>query len=721
MNDSLPLDSSLDRQQGVRTELRLPDESRTGRERAMWGAVLVLLTLISYSPVLVAGFIWDDDRYVTHNRMLRDAEGLKLIWTEKGATPQYYPLVHTMYWVEYHLWGLNPLGYHLVNVLLHAGGGVMLWLVLRRLRVPGAWLAAAIFLLHPIQVESVAWVTERKNVLAGALFFASLWAYLRFARIEGDEHKPLWRWYILSLALFVGAMFSKTVACSMPAVMVLVLWWKHRLSWKHTAALLPFFAIGLYMALGTAAMEREVVGAGGDEWAFTPVQRMLIAGRAAWFYVEKLLWPVKLTFIYPRWVIDPAQAWQFSYLIAMLGLIAVPGVLAWRWRGPLVAVLYFLGTLVPALGFFNVYPMRFSFVADHFQYLSGIGLVVLIVALVARCWPKGARRAAMGVGGILLLTLGVLTWRQTHVYANLQALWRDTLAKNPSAWIAGYNLGLEMLDESNELAAEGRSMHASDPDRAGEFLSEARRAQDEALSLFHQTVKYKPDHANAHAAIGDILRQQGDLQGALAELNESIRLNPDGMAAYNMRGMVQLAMGRPEEAIADFRRAIEAYEKVIAQIKSTGRTYALNPKSRPDLLYRMNLGKALAEQGELEESAAVFSRVIAIRPEDAAAYLERGKAYGRSGRVREALADFLKVTQLRPDDPQGYIFLGWALLDAGRGGMAERVFVRALQLNPNDRKAKEGLIRSRELLAVEGLVKAASTPPSTQPTQPSSK
>lgn len=680
----------------------------------MWGAMLVLMTLIAYSPVLKAGFIWDDDRYITHNRMLRDAEGLKLIWAEKGSTPQYYPLVHTMYWVEYHLWGLNPMGYHLVNVLLHAGGGWVLWLVLRRLRVPGAWLAAAIFLLHPIQVESVAWVTERKNVLAGLLFFASIWAYLRFVQFGNEDPKPSRGWYALSLALFVGALLSKTVACSMPAVMVLVLWWKRRLSWKHAAALLPFFAIGLYMAMGTASMERDVVGARGAEWAFTPVQRVLIAGRAAWFYVGKLLWPVNLTFIYPRWDIDPSQAWQFVYPIAMLGVIVALGVAAWRWRGPAAAVLYFLGTLVPALGFFNIYPMRYSFVADHFQYLSGIGLVVLIVALAAHYRPGGARRAAMGAGGVILLTLGVLTWRQTHVYANLQSLWRDTLAKNPSAWIASYNLGLEMLDESNGLAAEGQSMHAIDPERAGEFLSEARRARDEALGLFQQTVNNKPDHAKAHAAIGEILRQKGDLQGALAQLNESIKLNPDGMEAYNMRGVVELGLGRPQAAIEDFRRAIAVYEKVIQDIESSGRRYALNPKSRPDVLYRMNLGKTLAEQGQLNEALAVFSQVIAIRPDDAAAYFERGKVHGRLGRVREALADFLKVTQLRPNDSDGYTFLGWALLDAGQGGMAQPVFERALRLNANNPKAREGLIRARELLAVEALFKAASPRPTTQ-------
>lgn len=692
----------------------------------MWGAVLVLLTLIAYSPILKAHFIWDDDRYVTHNRMLRDVAGLKSIWVEKGATPQYYPLVHTMFWAEYHLWGVNPIGYHLVNLLLHTAGGWVLWLVLRQLQLPGAWLAAAIFLLHPIQVESVAWVTERKNVLAGLLFFASILAYLRFLKIhpvpqipgKAETSRSEWGWYALSLVLFVGALLSKTVACSMPAVMVLVLWWKRRLNWRSGSALLPFFAIGLYMALGTAAMERNLVGASGEEWAFTPAQRVLIAGRAAWFYAAKLLWPVKLTFIYPRWVIDAHQMWQFAFPIAVLGVVAGVGLLAMRWRGPLVAVLYYLGTLVPALGFFNIYPMRYSFVADHFQYLSGIGLVVLVVAWIGHFWPVNARRTAMGLGGILLLTLGILTWRQTHVYANVQTLWRDTLAKNPSAWMASYNLGLEMMDESGKLQAEARELQGSDPDRAGEYLSEARRSREEALNLFRQTVRNKPNHDKAHAAIGEVLRQKGDLRGALTELDESIRLNPDGMEAYNLRGLVEQGLGEPEAAIADFRRAIEVYEKIVREMEASGKRYGLNPRSRPDLVFRMNLGKALAGTGRLEEALAEFSQVIAIRPEDAAALLERGKVYGRLGKVREALADFLQVTKLRPDEAQGYTLLGWTLLDAGKGGLAEPVFLRALQLDGKDEKAKEGLLRARELLAVEALVQEASTRPATQIKQP---
>jgi tetratricopeptide (TPR) repeat protein len=516
------------------------------------------------------------------------------------------------------------------------------------------------------------------------------------------------------LALFVGALFSKTIACSMPAVMVLVLWWKRKFSWKQVAALLPFCAIGLYMAMGTSAMERNVVGAGGEEWALTPIQRILIAGRASCFYVEKLFWPAGLTFIYPRWLIDPAQVWQFVFPAAVVVVIVAFGVLAWRRRGPLVAVLYFLGTLVPALGFFDVYPMRYSFVADHFQYLSGIGLVVLVVALAGCCWPSHARRTAMGVGGLLLLILGVLTWRQTHIYADVKTLWRDTLAKNPAAWIASYNLGLEMLDESDALAADARSIHADDPERAGEYLSESRRAMTEALNLFRQTVQHKPDHARAHAAIGDVLRKQGDLQGALAELNRSIWLNPEGMEVYNLRGLVHQAMGQTEDAIADFRRAIETYEIVIRRIESKGQQYALNPKSRPDLIYRMNLGRALADVGRLDEAQEVFSQVITIRSTEAAAYFERGKVNGRLGKVKQALADFLKVTELRPDDPDGYTFLGWALLDAGQGGMAEPVFIRALQLNANNPKAMAGLRRARELLAVESLFKAASNRPTTK-------
>jgi hypothetical protein len=360
-----------------------------------WATAIVVLTLFAYSPVMEAGYIWDDDDYITQNQTLRSLEGLQKIWTERGAVPQYYPMVHTTYWIEYHLWGLNPKGYHVVNIILHGLNAILVGLILRQLQFPGYVLAAFLFAVHPVHVESVAWITERKNVLSGLFYLSSFIVFTkcfpaafagsrrgeintaapadhRISRING-------LFYFFSLLLFVCALLSKTVTSSLPAALLLVMWWKRgRISWRPILALLPFFVLGVLLSLNTVWMEKNHVRAQGFEWSFSFVERCLIAGRALWFYAGKLFYPVKLSFIYPRWEINAQALWQYIFPVAALLVAAV----FWKMRvkigrGPLVAICFFGGTLLPALGFIDFYPMRYSFVADHFQYLASLGLIIL--------------------------------------------------------------------------------------------------------------------------------------------------------------------------------------------------------------------------------------------------------------------------------------------------------------------------------------------------------
>ncbi len=365
------------------------------------GLGLVALVILAYSRTPFLGFIWDDDFYVIYNSTLRTLGGLWRIWTELGATPQYYPLVHTTYWVEYHLWGLNAAGYHIVNGLVHAAGVILLWRILVQLGIPGAWLGAALFAIHPVQVESVAWVTERKNVLSGLFYFLSALLYLRWLSatdVEETQSKNGRRnfLYALSLGTFVLALLSKTVACTLPVALLIVQWWKNqgRLRWKDFARLGPFFILGGALAMVTAWMERHHVGAGnqggGEVWALTFADRILIAGRALCFYAYKLLWPAKLTFIYPKWLINSAviEQWIFPAAIGIV-LLLLWAVRRKIGRGPLVAAFFFIVTLSPALGFVDVFPFRYSYVADHFQYMACAGLLVL-AAVGLRHLPRPA-------------------------------------------------------------------------------------------------------------------------------------------------------------------------------------------------------------------------------------------------------------------------------------------------------------------------------------------
>jgi len=435
---------------------------------------LVLLVLAAYAPVWRAGYIWDDDAHIINNSTLHNLPGLRRIWLQPHATPQYYPLVHTTFWCEYHLWGLHPLGYHLTNVLLHAANALLLWCLLRRLGLPGAWWIAGLFALHPVHVESVAWVTERKNVLSAFCYLLSFLAWLRCWPAEESRPRQArpraalhWIFYGLSLLLFLCALLSKTVTCSLPVMFLLVRWWKQgRVSRGYALAIVPFLALGLPLALHTVSLEKYHVGAIGEEWSWSYAERALIAGRALWFYAGKLLFPWRLTFMYPRWQISGTAWWQYLFPAGVLAVLTA--LYVWRrrlGRGPLVAVLFFIVTLVPALGFFNVYPMRYSFVADHFQYLASVGLLVLAGAashaVLARMSSSG-RGLVCGLG---LTCLGVLTWQQARVYRDTLTLWNDTLAKNPNCWMAYNNRGVARLklgqaEEALDDFAHGTALQA---------------------------------------------------------------------------------------------------------------------------------------------------------------------------------------------------------------------------------------------------------------------
>jgi hypothetical protein len=384
--------------------------------------LLPALTLLAYLPVWHAGYIWDDDFYVRNNWTLHDLNGLKHIWFDTEATPQYYPLVHTTFWLEYHAWKLDPAGYHIVNVVLHALGAILFWRVLKLLALPGAWLAAALFALHPVNVESVAWITERKNVLSLVFFCAAAWAYLRFTA-ESQSQNRRRAWWCAALLLFVCALLNKTVACSLPPVLLLERWWKkNRLETGDVLPLVPFFIIGLGMGLHTAWLEKHHVGASGAEWSFSLAERCLIAGRALWFYAGKLVWPAPLTFIYPRWQLDAGVWWQWLFPAAALAVVTALWLARKRiGRGPLAAFLFFAITLFPALGFVDVYPFRYSFVADHFQYLACLGPLALAAAGIELGLARMTKQTAVPRTIIivaLLASLGTLTWHQCGMYAD---------------------------------------------------------------------------------------------------------------------------------------------------------------------------------------------------------------------------------------------------------------------------------------------------------------
>lgn len=661
----------------------------------MAGAALVVLALAVYSGVWQASFIWDDDDYVINNQTLRSAEGLRQIWFVPRSIPQYYPLVHTTFWAEYQLWGLRPAGYHVVNVLLHGVAAILLWRVLLELKVPGAPLAAAIFVVHPVMVESVAWVTERKNVLSLPLALAALWCYLRFAPPEPppgkrsgrrDPHRT--RYYAAALVLFLAALLSKTVVFSLPAVVLVIVWWKRgRIAWSDVRPLVPFFALGIAMGLVTAWLEKHHVGAAGDEWSLAPVERVLLAGRALWFYAGKLVWPWPLIFFYPRWEVDQSVAWQYLFPLAAVGVLVVLWALRQRiGRGPLAAVLVFAGVLFPALGFFDVYPFRYSFVADHFQYHASVALIALAAAILVQAadrWqPRtGATAAATGrvlVAGVLLAVLGTLAWRQTRNYADLETLYRDTVRQNPSAWFARLNLAnhlaaVDRYDEAIDAAREAlaHSPHVADVHNAlgghlvkfGATRGFAGGQLEEAIEHLEEAVRLKPALADARHNLGTALALVGRHDEAVVHLAHAHEQNPADLETAAALGRSLLILGRAGEAVRFFRQVLEDDPQHAAAHHGLGMVLAqqgdvagavreLEAALRSDPLLadaHYDLAGLLVHLSQLDRAAEHYTSCLRLRPQHIRAMNNLGVVYMRLDRTEQALEQFRAAVRLAPD------------------------------------------------------------------------
>lgn len=531
-----------------------------GRLRIALYIWLIAVTLFAYLPVLLwGGFIWDDPEYVINNKTLRSLDGLQAIWTDPQSIPQYYPLVHTTFWVEYHLWELEPQGYHAVNVFIHAINAILLWLVLVRLKVPGAAIAAFIFALHPVEVESVAWITERKNTLSCFFYLSSLYVLLPLFRIspnrlEVDQppddvgrNEAIWR-FAVGLLLFLCALGSKTVTASLPAAILVICWWKHnRIRLRDIGWTIPFFAVGICAGLYTAYLERAHVGATGADFDQTFLERCLIAGRALWFYAGKLAWPTELIFIYERWTIDTSVWWQWLYPIGVLAVVAALWLARNKiGRGALAAVLLFCGTMFPAIGFLNVYPHRFSFVADHFQYHASMALIALAAAagvtLVRRINTPAARWTG-GVAVVALLALYVAaTMQQTTIYRNKEVLWRDVIAKNDKAFIAYTNLATVVVERGKHKPFEDDGVTLTPP------MAEAFELLERGLKLYPDAVSYY-DLGHAYLIIGD-------RESAIPLLEKSIELQPDALRH-------RLTLARAYQGEHEYEKAEEHLQAII--------------------------------------------------------------------------------------------------------------------------------------------------------------
>jgi tetratricopeptide (TPR) repeat protein len=606
--------------------------------------------LVAYWPALHGTLLWDDNAHIT-SPALQSFHGLWRIWFELGATQQYYPLLHTAFWIEHRLWGDAVVGYHLANLFEHCLSACLVVLFARLLKLRGAWLAGFIFALHPVCVEAVAWMSEQKSTLSGVFYLAAALTYLHFDR---SRKRSL---YLVALGLFVLALLSKSVTATLPAALLVVFWWERgKINWKRDALpLAPWFVIGASAGLFTAWVERNYIGAQGAGYELTLGQHILLAGRIACFYAGKILWPADFMFSYPRWDVDPHVWWQWIYpvvvIVVAVGLIVV----ARKLRGPLASFLYFLGTLFPVLGFMHVFPFKFSYVADHFQYLASLGVIVPAAWLIA----SGVARLSSSeiglpvIGALLALALGALTWQQSGLYTDAETLYRATLQRNPGSWMTHNNLAGAL---------------AQMPGRLPEAIEEYRAA-----------LQLKPDYAIAHDSLGGLLMQEGRLPEAMEEFQAALRAQPNFALAHNNLGIVLAQTpGRLPDAIREFEATIR-----------------IDPKYAKA---HMNLGNAYLQMpGRLVDAIAEYETTIRLDPDYAQPHINLGLAFMQMpGKLADAVTQLETALRLQSDNANARMYLGDALAqipERRQDAIAQYEIV--LQQQPDFVAAQEALARLR--------------------------
>ena len=705
-------------------------------------AVLALAAGVVYWPALSGGFIFDDEPLLTGSALVKASDGLYRMWFTSQPI-DYWPMTNSSFWLEWRLWGVQSAGYHVTNLLLHFGSALLVWAILRRLAIPGAWLAAALFLVHPVNVESVAWIAQRKNTLSMVFFLLSILWYLNgeFGRAQPPAAPPgpspsrsratsrrhagpretfaVGSWYWLSLAAFAAAMLSKASVAVLPAMLLLLVWWKRRtIGRADLIRTAPFFVVAValtfvnfwFQAHHGAAVIRDV----------TPLQRVLGAGAVIWFYLSKALLPIQLMFVYPQWHV---RADNVRWWLPLAGAIATTALLLWQWRRPAIRALlcawaFFLLALLPVMGLTDVYFMKYALVADHYQYIALLGVVPVVAAGLMQLERFWHRTPAI-VGGAVLIVLASATWRQSHQYANAETLYVRTLEANPGAWVARNNLALLYLDgpspDLQKAFAQLSTALATNPEDAevqnnvGTALFQMDRF-DEAARHHREAVRLNPNYAVAYANLGHDLGKLSQFAQAADAYRRALELDPDMRSARTALGVALEAIGQSTEAGEQLQRAAQSTSPTEQDHTAMGD--ALQRLGRIDdaiAQYRealtvdassadtlRNLGHALIAAGRFDEAERYLRQAVALRPDNAATYDNLGNALQQMGRLDEAVVELrlavakgsgLDLAAIHND-------LGVALARQNHREEAIQHFREALRINPQLAAAQANLTRA---------------------------
>jgi protein O-mannosyl-transferase len=639
--------SSRDRPVGI--------HSPNQRLYVVLGAVVIAVAVfLAYLPSINGGFIFDDDKLLTNNVHIRSSDGLYKFWCTTEEL-DYWPVTYTTLWIEWRLWGMSPTGYHVTNLVLHIIESLLIWLILRKLSIPGAFLAAMLFAVHPVNVESVAWISQRKNMMAMLFFLLSIWWYLESEGITPGTssgakhllstiHYPLTTslsfscWYCLSLAAFALAMLSKGSVAVLPVLLLGIVWWLRPLTRWDLLKIAAFFLVSGVLTVVNLWFQTHGAETVMRTAGFT--ERLLGAGGVVWFYLYKSLLPVELAFVYPQWQID---AGIFVWWLPLSAAVVVTAVF-WRyrqsWSRPfLFAWGFFCTALAPVLGFTDVGFMRYSLVADHYQHIALIAVAVL-VAVGWNVWhqwsPSISRLSATFVAVAAVGILAFLTWRQSGIYSDGLTLYRATLEKNPDCWMAHNNLALALVD-------------AVQP--------------GEAIKHFQQAIILKPDYVDALNNYGGVLLKLSRPGEAIGYFQRVLQLKPEHAEALNNLGVSLEKTGRPQEAIFYYEKAL---------------------RLRSDyLMAQANLGNLYFNLGKLQEAIDQYKKALAIKEDNPRIHNSLGNVYQAASQYQQAMEHYSRALQLKPDFPEAHNNLGGIMANDGRFQEAIGHFKMALQYRPD--------------------------------------
>ena len=622
---------------------------------------LGLLVIASYFPVGLNGFVWDDRAFI-EALPVQELSGLWRIWfspSEIQGEGHYWPLTYTTFWLEHKLWGFSPVGFHTVNLLLHFANTLLLGYLLRALAVPGAWVIAAVFAVHPVHVEAVAWAIGRKDLLATLFYLSAVLAWVSFT--EESRAKRKTKHYLLALGLFTAGLLCKSIGVTLPAALLIWHWWQRgRVTGEDLLQLAPFFAVGLGIAAADFSYYQEIVAID-----YTLPERVLIAAHALWFYLGKLLWPTNLIVIYPHWDVEALNPFAWVYPIAIIAVALLLWLLRARiGRGPLAGVLFFGLTLLPVLGFVDFGYMQFSFVADRYQYLAGIGTLAVIISAVVqgldrlpeaiRLSTSGARLlrwGAVGVATLVLVSLGALTWRQTGVYRDEITFFNYIISHNPTARNVHLNLGKALFESGQREAG---------------------------LEAIRTAIEQRPTSIKAHYSAGLMLMHLGRLEEAEERLRHALRLNPNNRFVQYSTGLVLSKLGRLDEAERHYRQTLK-----------------IDPYY---LEAQIGISTVLIDLGRLDEAEQYLNRVLKLNPRHPRALMSAAVLQFKRKHYAAALSFYRSVTEIEPGNAMAWSGAGAALYYLGRNEEALQNIDHALTLDPAlaEARANREAIRQSE-------------------------